>query len=184
MGLIERLKRSDRHAFNELYKLHYLSLLSYAELLLSDADEAKDVVQDVFLNVWVNRRRLDENLSFRGYLLRSVYNSALNVLKKKSHSADYLSSVTNQLKAAHYYDPDSNEIIHSLYVQELGREIHKAIDNLPDRCREIFVMSYIEDRPGKEISRELGISQSTVDNHIYSALKQLRIKLKKFGKSK
>ncbi|MCC8134641.1 MAG: hypothetical protein LIP04_14515 [Tannerellaceae bacterium] len=86
--LVRKVRNGDRVAFNELYRIHYLSLLSYAELLL-DADEAKDVVQDVFLNVWIHRENLNETLSVRSYLLHSVYNSALNILKKKGYSSEY-----------------------------------------------------------------------------------------------
>ena len=79
VSLVEMLKRGDRAAFNEIYELHYLSVRFYADLML-DADDAEDVVQDVFLNLWLHREGLDDTLSIRGYLLRSVYNSALNML--------------------------------------------------------------------------------------------------------
>lgn len=76
-----------------------------------------------------------------------------------------------------YYDPDSCDIIRRLYNADLRADLQAAIESLPVRCREVFVLSYLQDMPSKEISRKLGISLSTVDNHIYSALKQLRDKL-------
>ncbi|MCC8199626.1 MAG: RNA polymerase sigma-70 factor [Tannerellaceae bacterium] len=180
-SLVRKVRNGDRAAFNELYRMHYLSLLSYAELLL-DADEAKDVVQDVFLNAWIHRENLDETLSVRSYLLRSVYNSALNILKKKGYSSEYISSFESEIKqmGSVLYDPDSNDIIHRLYNQELKINIDAAIDSLPTRCKEVFTLSYLDDLPSKEISSKLGISLSTVENHIYSALKQLREKLRHY----
>ena len=62
---------------------------------------------------------------------------------------------------------------------ETVREINRAIESLPPKCREVFKLSYLEDLSNREISERLGISQSTVENHIYSALKQLRQKLSK-----
>lgn len=84
----ERIKNGDRNAFNDLYKQHYFSVRSYARLLL-DENEAEDVVQDVFFNLWLHRDTLDETLSLRGYLLRSVYNTALNILKRKGLLENY-----------------------------------------------------------------------------------------------
>lgn len=178
VSLVERVRSGDRIAFNELYKLHYLPLRSYAELML-DADEAEDVVQDVFLNIWLHKEGLDDTLSFRGYLFRSVYNSALNVLKKRSRSDDYRSVCKLEIEEMgyRYYDPDASDVIRKLYSKDLRKDIQAAIDCLPTRCREVFIMSYLEDVPSKEIAHRLEISLSTVDNHIYAALKLLREKL-------
>lgn len=178
VSLVERVRRGDRTAFNELYRLHYQPLRSYGELLL-DVDEAEDVVQDVFLNVWLHKEGLDDAQSLRGYLLRSVYNSALNILKKRSRSDDYRSSCRQEIEEMSYrhYDPDASDVIRRLYSKDLKEEIRAAIDALPPRCREVFVLSYLSDLPSKEISLKLGISLSTVDNHIYAALKQLRKRL-------
>ena len=161
VSLVEMLKRGDRAAFNEIYELHYLSVRFYADLML-DADDAEDVVQDVFLNLWLHREGLDDTLSIRGYLLRSVYSSCEKEIEEMGYG---------------YYDPDSCDIIRRLYNADLRADLQAAIESLPVRCREVFVLSYLQDMPSKEISRKLGISLSTVDNHIYSALKQLRDKL-------
>lgn len=178
-SLIERVRKGDRIAFNELYRQYYLSLRLYAELLL-DEEESEDVVQDVFLNVWLRKEGLDDSQSLQGYLLRSVYNSSLNILKKKGRSNDYRSIYEQEIEEIgyKYYDPDANDVIRKLYNQDLRAEINAAINSLPIRCREVFTLSYLHDMTSKEISLQLGISLSTVDNHIYSALKLLREKLK------
>lgn len=178
-SLVERIRKGDRIAFNELYRRYYPSLRSYAELFL-DEEESEDVVQDVFLNVWLRKEGLDDSLSLQGYLLRSVYNSSLNILKKKGRSNDYRSMYEQEIEEIgyKYYDPDTNDVIRKLYNQDLRAEINAAINSLPARCREIFTLSYLHDMPSKEISLQLGISLSTVDNHIYSALKLLCEKLK------
>lgn len=176
--LIERVKNGDRKAFDELYKIYYFPIRSYAELLLSKA-EAEDTVQDVFLNVWLYRERLNPALSFRSYLLRSVYNSAMNKFKRMNYSNEYSSAYKKEIDEIgfQYYDPDANEIIRKLYNTDLRNQIEQAIESLSPKCREAFKLSYIEDLPSKEISARLGVSLSTVENHIYAALKQLRIKL-------
>ena len=81
--------------------------------------------------------------------------------------------------AAQFYDPEKNESIRRLYMQELAADIKAAIDSLPDKCREVFMLSYLHDLKNKEISEVLGVSISTVENHVYNALKVLREKLAK-----
>lgn len=174
-SLVEQMKGGDRTAFNALYKQHYLSLHAFAELLL-DADDAEDVIQDVFLNVWLHRERIDATRPFKNYLLRSVYNTALNLLKRKNRYIGYEAAGEKEIDAllVPHYDPDANEIIRRLFNEELHRELADAIQSLPPKCREVFSMSYLQHTPSKEISQQLGISPRTVDNHIYAALKQLR----------
>lgn len=180
VSLVEKVKQGDRTAFNELYKLYYPLLHAYAGLLLGE--DAEDVVQDVFLNVWLRKEGLDDSLSFRGYLLRSVYNTALNVIKHKGHSENYRSICEKEIEEMGYkfYEPDTCDVIRRLYNQDLRSDINLAINSLPLRCREVFSLSYLHEMPSKEISRQLGISRSTVENHIYSALKLLREKLVKY----
>lgn len=177
---VERIKKGDRVAFNELYKQHYISLRSYARLLLRE-EEAEDVVQDVFFNIWIHRDALDASLSMRGYLLRAVYRTALNVIKRKGLQETYGNTYKEEIEEMgrrFYYNPDANDVIGRLYAQDLRAEIQAAIDSLPPRCRQVFSLGYLYDMSGKEISRKLGISLSTVENHMYSALKILREKLK------
>lgn len=177
-SLAERIRGGDRAAFNELYLLYHSPLKSYGRSFLS-ATEAEDIVQDVFFNVWLHKENIDVARSLKAYLFRSVYNSALNALKKKQpdqNLSDYQQSLES-LKCQ-YYDPDSNEIIQSLYNNDIRIYINEAIKSLPSRCKEVFLLSYIENMPSKDISKKLDLSLSTVHNHIYNALKQLREKLK------
>ena len=166
--LTTRIRNGDRKAFDELCGRYYAMLVSYARLFMKD-DWAEDVVQDVFYNVWQNRAALDDSNSLYKYLLRSVYNRALNYLDKNRRAGDYRA----------YYAPDNSPIIRKLYSDDLRASLDAAIESLPPKCREVFKLSYLEDLSNREISERLGISQSTVENHIYSALKQLRQKLSK-----
>lgn len=176
--LITRVKAGDRDAFNELYGIYWASLVNYAGLIVDD-EAAEDVVQDVFVRVWTQRSKLHDTDSLRSYLLRAVYNTALNTLKKRSHDTDYRTYAARQIEQSCYrhYDPDNSEIIRKLYSKELAAAIDEAIDTLPPKCREVFRLSHIDGLTDREIGARLGISLSTVENHIYHALKRLRQKL-------
>ena len=157
--LIERLKKGERTAFNELYGIFWAPLVNYAELIVGD-ENADDVVQEVFVRIWVGRDKLRNDGSLRGYLLRAVYRTALNV---------------QQLCT--YYDPDENEIIRNLYARQIADELDAVVETLSPKCREVFRMSHFEGLSNREISERLNISVSTVENHINNALRQLRGKL-------
>ena len=121
--LIARVKAGDRNAFNELYGLYWASLVNYAGLFVGD-DGAEDVVQDVFVRIWLHRDNLRDDGSLQGYLLRSVYHASLNALKKGANATAYRSWVAQQIEQSCYahYDPDNSEIIRKLYSQEVAGE--------------------------------------------------------------
>lgn len=176
--LIAKVRNGDREAFNELYGIYYNSMLSYAGLFVDDA-MAEDIVQELFLKIWINRSNLLDSNSLYKYLMRSVYHASLNAIKKRRSDSAYRSWYAQQIEDMSYvhYDPDKSDIIRNLYSQELAAEIDQAIDALPEKCRQVFKMSHIEGLSNREISTQLGITLSTVENHIYIAMKQLRLKL-------
>lgn len=178
--LIAAIRDGSREAFDEMCGRYYAPLTAYARLFLH-GNWAQDVVQDVFVNVWIRRGGLDPGQSLYGYLLRSVYNQSVNYVNKHRHACNYRSYHQERIESIGYayYDPDKNPVIEQLYSQDLRKSINEAISALPDKCREVFTLSYLEGFSHREISDRLGIAQSTVENHIYLALKQLRAKLSK-----
>lgn len=173
--LISRVMEGDREAFNELYKIHWANLVRYASLVAGSV-HAKDIVHDVFLKLWLNRVNIQVKDSLRPYLMRAVYNKSLNVLRGSARLEMLNTWYDNQIDilTAGEYNPDSSEIVKKLYDKDIAVQIEKAIEALPDRCREIFYSCYVEGKSHKEVAENLGISLSTVDNQIYKALKVLR----------
>ena len=80
-------------------------------------------------------------------------------------------------RRAEFYQPDNNEVIRKIEDRELRKEIHDAINELPDKCKEVFKLSYLHDMKNKEIADVLGVSLRTVEAHMYKALKFLRNRL-------
>lgn len=181
-GLIAQIKAGDRRAFDTLCRERYASLISYARLFLSgvNATWAEDVVQDVLFGVWQNRRRLREDYSgLQAYLLRSVYNRCVNYVKRARRSNLFSSEYEERLLAlaGDCWSPDRNPVIRSVFDADLRDIISDAVEKLSPRCKEVFTLSYIDNLSNKEISERLGISLSTVENHMYIALRQLRASL-------
>ena len=168
--LISAIRAGSREAFDEMCGRYYAPLTAYARLFLN-GNWAQDVVQDVF----------DPGQSLYGYLLRSVYNQSVNYVNKHRHACSYRSYYQERIESIGYayYDPDRNPVIEKLYSQDLRTSINEAIAALPAKCREVFSLSYLQGFSHREISERMGIAQSTVENHIYLALRQLRAKLSK-----
>jgi RNA polymerase sigma-70 factor (ECF subfamily) len=167
--------KTEVGAFNDVFTEHYPALRAYAGLLVGD-DMAEDIVQDVFLNVWESRDTIIIHTSVKAYLFKSVYNHCLNRLNrlKMAHGKQRQMEYSQKLQEALLGDPEKSPVIQKLYMNELQAVIQEAIDSLPEKCREVFKLSYLDDCRNRQISEQLNISVSTVEKHINHALKTLR----------
>ena len=162
----------------DLFKKHYSGLSFYAARLIGQ-DEAEDIVQDVFVELWHNKNKIDFEDNIKSFLYKSVYTKSLNLLKHKSVVESYSAEEQEfYAKKMSYYSHESSDVIARLENKELEKEILDAINELPDKCKEVFKLSYIYEMKNKEISDILGVSVRTVEAHMYKALKILREKLK------
>lgn len=173
--LITEIRAGNREAFDYMCGLYYTPLMSYARLLVGN-DWAQDIVQEVFANVWTRRGGVNPDLSLYSYLMRSVYNTAVNFINRNRQGDKYMSFCKERIETDNYemYDPDSNPVIRRIYSIDMRKNINRAIERLPKKRREVFRMNYVLGMSHKEISKELGISVSTVENHVFLALQQLR----------
>ena len=136
------------------------------------------VVQDVFVELWKRKDTIEIGDQIQAFLYRAVYTRALNVLKHRNVEDGYCAAMEeiNQ-RRAEFYQPDNNEVIRRIEDRELRKEIYDAINELPDKCKEVFKLSYLHDMKNKEIADVLGVSLRTVEAHMYKALKYLRSRL-------
>lgn len=164
-------------SYQTLFRRYYPSLLFYATRLVGE-EEAEDVVQDVFVELWKRKETIEIGDQIQAFLYRAVYTRALNVLKHRSVQDGYCAAMEeiNQ-KRAEFYQPDNNEVIRRIEDKELRQEIYGAINELPDKCKEVFKLSYLHEMKNKEIADALGVSLRTVEAHMYKALKFLRSRL-------
>lgn len=169
MVLLESLRRNDLKAFEYLYLHSRNRLYVLALSILRDEDAARDLVQDLFIDLWYFRTFENIAVSVSAYLFQAARNRAYN-LRDKMRTRDKLEEA---------YVPPASETHYPLENEELGRIIHKAIDRLPPAAGKVFRMQYIDKLTHVEIAEKLGISKYTVSSHIDRALKELRANLKK-----
>ena len=163
----------------QIFRALYPSLSFYATRLVQD-DEAEDIVQEAFMELWKRKEDIEDESHIKAFLYRIVYTRALNVIKHRTvvnNHADSVKKVT-QFKLD-YYDPEANDVMGYIEGLETRKQINDAISELPAKCREVFILSYQHDKKNKEIAEQLGISIRTVEVHLYKALKTLRTRLKR-----
>ena len=163
--------------YKALFRKYYPSLVFYATRLIGE-EEAEDVVQDVFVELWKRKDTMKVGEQIQAFLYRAVYTRALNVLKHRDIVSGYEAVMLEiHKKRVEFYQPDSNDVVKRIEDAELRRKLSDAINELPDKCKEVFKLSYLHEMKNKEIADVLGISLRTVEAHMYKALKYLRSRL-------
>lgn len=161
------IERMDKHSFEKLFREYFPPLMSFARKILTDEDDAREVVQKVFISLWEKRESIDLTTSLKSYLFTSVHNRSLNVIRDRKK----FSEVEVPEMAGEW---DVSAHIESI---ELEEKIAEALESLPEKCRQIFELSRFDGLKYSEIATQLDLSIKTVENQMSKALKILREKL-------
>lgn len=164
--LAARIRDGDREAFRRFYERHHATLFRYLRRRGASTEVAEDLIQKAFLYVWEHRQRIDPEQSLRGYLFRIGYTRMLN------HVRDTISRDTEAT-------PDDHAASTPTPVDEATyRDLHEALDaaieQLPERRREVFELCFVEDLTYREAADALDISHKTVESHMRHAFQDLR----------
>ena len=159
--------------FDRAFRQLYLPLGMYALRIVNDIDSAEDIVEESFLKAWQIAETGKEIENFKSYMYRSVRNGCISFLRKQKETIAF-DEIPENIK--HTIDLNAIEDINEDTIDTSFRDarIWKAIDGLPERCREIFLMSKRDGLSNDEIAEELGISIKTVKNQMTKAFSRLR----------
>lgn len=173
LEILKQIQEGNKGAFEILFKQYYRMLVIFAAKYLRSIEEAEELVQQVFVSFWEKAARTDINISLKAYLYRWTANACINRIKHLKIKDKYAQYAVTEIQ---------NSFDDNLQFTEpdLKEKIDKAIDNLPAKCREIFIKSRFENKKNHEIATELGISEKTVENQMTIALKKLRADLAQF----
>lgn len=163
--LVGMLAMDDERALKQIFDLYNRKLFTIAASVLSNDSLAKDIVQDVFIDLW-NRRHTSQIRNLSHYLVRAIKFQVLKQLRD-GKLRDRHVKLAEDIRFA-------NQTEESLNCQELERLLSNAVDQLPPRCRHVFTLSRFENLSHKEIACRLGISAKTVEVQITKALVILR----------
>lgn len=164
-------KRGDRLAFAEIFKRYNDLLYAHAYNKLRSKEEARDIVQDVFIKFWNKHDQLELKSNLSGYLYVMVRNSIFSFLSHKNVMTNYAVSF-NQFKHEEEAVTD-----HLIREKQLAKIIENEIAALPPRMREVFELRRKEHLSNKQIAMRLNISELTVSDQMKKALRQLRLRI-------
>jgi RNA polymerase sigma-70 factor (ECF subfamily) len=167
------LKNSDRKVFRQIFETWYDPLLRYCSLRTGDAQEAEEIVQDIFVKLWEKRHELQINSSLRSYIFRIALNKIINHqehLKIRLQHREYTMQSGWQ----------NNSWSEGFPEKEIRDLAAIAVGNMPARRRSVYELSRNEGLKYSEIAERLNISVKTVEAHLSAALQQLRVSLQDY----
>lgn len=167
-----RLRCGEERAFEELYRIYSARIYRSILNMVKDKEVASELLQDVFIKVWEKREVIDADNSFRSYMFTIARNMVYNYLKKSSlemQMTAYMAATKSE-----FYTHVEENVLH----KEIEDSLNTAIDMLPPQRKKIFILCKIEGKSYEEVSKLLGISMATVNDHIVKATHFLKHQLK------
>lgn len=169
-NLISSLKKGESKAYALLVDRYHNMLCVYAHQLTNDRDHAKDIVQNVFINIWRSRLKLKDDFALKSYLYKSVYNEFLNQERNKIHAVPLDRKNIEALNSILEEDDEKS-------LEKLMILVKREIENLPPKCKRTFLLSKQEGLTNIEIAEYLNVSIKSVEAHITKAFFLLREKV-------
>jgi len=170
----KKIKQDDLKEFEDLFKMFYTPLCHYANKFLKDMDVAEEIVQEFFYNYWKNRQTMVIQISLKSYMYRAIRNNSLKYLEHKAVVKKYEDNYKEVNVSESGFE--NNE----LELEELNSIIEATLNELPERCSQIFKLSRFEGLKYNEIAEKLSISIKTVEANMGKALQLFRKNLKHY----
>ncbi|MBS1567380.1 MAG: RNA polymerase sigma-70 factor [Bacteroidetes bacterium] len=170
LALIGELREGNPSAFRQLYAAYGPRLYAFCKRFGISAEDAREVIQETFIRVWERRLDIRTGTSFSAYLFTIARNIIYNAMRHAAYLDKYLGEAGGEPSVSISADE-----------RELQQLIGEAVQQLPDKCRQVFRKSRYEGLSNQEIADELSISKSTVENQLNKALRSIRTFLKSNG---
>ncbi|WP_372775352.1 RNA polymerase sigma-70 factor [Mangrovibacterium sp.] len=178
--LFLQFKDGNESAFEQIFKAHYNPIVGFCNQFIFDHDKAASLAQEAFINLWLNREEIQSPNGIKSFLYTYAKSSCLNYIRHKKVEAKYEDKQLHKLESQ-----INNEVLESfdfdaLEFSEMEELIHRSIRELPEKCRQVFIMSRFDGKKNKEIAEELQISPKSVEANITRALKTLSQRLSEY----
>jgi len=171
----------DRN-FEEIYLDYFPRLLRFAQEYVANREDAENIIQDVFMALWERRDDIKIHVSLASYLFILIKNRCIDHLRRKKHAELGLQRMQEEFTYEQQMKIYSLEALDQTFTSgnDIEQIITRAIESLPPKCREIFILSKMDGKKYREIAQKLNISESTVENQMRIALRKLREQLKDY----
>lgn len=167
-----RIKDDSIGDFEVLFKTYYVPLCRFAFSIVRNSDQAEEIVQEFFYSYWKNRKNIGIKFSIRAYMYRAVRNSALRYLAHRKLESSYSITLSSAPQGSENPDDSSDELLNI---------VETTLQQLPERCRQAFILSRRDGLKYKEIAAKLSVSEKTVEADMTKTLMALRKNLSESG---
>lgn len=174
--------KTENAAFSKIYRVYFPKLVRFSREYVVSTEDAENIVQDIFMYLWEHRDMLESLTNPNAFLFTLTKNRCIDFYRhkvrteSKKESLDALSERELKLKMEALQQFDENMFT----VDDIDALLNKAIAHLPEKCRQVFILSRMEGMKYEEIATQLNISVNTVQNHIVTALRKLKVELKDY----
>lgn len=168
------LKNGDPEAFSELFRMIYPRMKGYCRLFIHEENQVEDLIQECFLTLWEKRREIDPDKAVESLMFVMLRNRCFNYLKESRMKEGTIPAArveVNELQVL--YQLDFLEKEEKSLEEELAVAFHQAVDGLPPRMKELFILCKVEGRKQKEVADEMGITVKAVEKQIAAAKERI-----------
>lgn len=174
------LKKGNEKAFEFFFNKYYDYILGFCIQFIYDKPEAKGITQEAFLNLWKNKKDIDKINGIESFLYTYAKSKCLNTLRNNEVKERYKSSILNKKERELDYDILNSMNFDSMALTELEELITESIECLPEKAKVVFYKKRFENKKNQEIANDLNVTVKTVEAHMTTALKILRLKLSEY----
>ena len=173
--IIHRLKNDDKSAVDELFGYYYPRLYHFSKSILKIEDGIDDILQEVFVKIWLNRYKIGNPDTFNAWIFTITKNEVLNLIRNNLKDQTFKDELFLRSVAEEYQTQNLIEF------EEIKSGIDKIVMSLPEKRQQVFILSRTEGFSNKEIAQQLNISEKTVEDHITHAIKYIKNSMKEMG---
>lgn len=173
--IVTELAKDSEEPLEELFDYYYPRLYNFSRSFLKIEDGIDDILQEVFVKIWQKRKKINSAATFNSFIFTITRNLLLNELRSRLNNENIKDEIRNLSIAKEY------SLMEQIEYRDLKEKVDYLISELPERQKEIFILSRTKGLSHKEIAEKLGIKTTTVEYHITQSVKYLKEKLKELG---
>ncbi|MBN2273982.1 MAG: RNA polymerase sigma-70 factor [Bacteroidales bacterium] len=179
--ILDLLNRGDEEAIRFIFDAYYEKLCLYAEAIIKDHQAAEDIVEDLFVSVWINAKTNPVHTAIKNYLYKSTYHNCLKHINKRrteDRNTEKLHYTLKDIEIMHH--ETSGYPLSGLLVSEIEKKAEDILESLPEQCKKIYKLNRLEGLNYPEIAARLKITVGTVKTQMSRAFQKFREGLKEF----